>query len=162
MTTVVTAPETTRIDGFKVYLAGAIDMGAAVDWQAQVIAALADIPDLVLFNPRRAQFTPGMETEQILWELDAFDTVNLILLWFPKDAKAPISFFEAGLFMDSGKMIIGAQRGFYRRRNLELTCQRHGVPLYHALGDMIEVVRRECRKPWPRRVSKPSNRSGPG
>jgi hypothetical protein len=142
MTTVVTAPETTRAEGFKVYLAGAIDMGAAVDWQAQVIEALNDLPSLILFNPRRAHFTPDMETEQIEWELNAMDAADLIFLWFPKDARAPVSLFEAGLFMDSGKLLIGAEHGFYRRRNLELTCPRHGVPcVYSALDMMIGIVR---------------------
>jgi hypothetical protein len=44
--------------------------------------------------------------------------------------------------MDSGKMIIGAGHGFYRRRNLELTCSRHNVVLYDSLITMIEIVRR--------------------
>jgi hypothetical protein len=142
MTTVVTAPETTRAEGFKVYLAGAIDMGKAVNWQASAIGALNSIPSLIVFNPRRAHFTPEMETEQIEWELAAMESADLIFMWLPKNALAPVSLFETGLFMDSGKMIIGAEPGFYRRRNLELTCQRHGVPLYGALDDMLESVRR--------------------
>jgi hypothetical protein len=145
MTTVITAParETELPDpAYRVYLAGAIDMGKAVEWQSAVIEALSDFPDwLILFNPRRAQFAPEMETEQIQWEWDAMDHADLIFLWFPKDSLAPIAFFEAGLLMGSNKLIIGAEPGFYRRRNLELTCPRYDVFLRDSLDALISKMK---------------------
>jgi hypothetical protein len=142
MTTIITAPDPLPAGGFKIYLAGAIDMGQAIDWQAQVIDALAGMPGLVLINPRRAQFTPDMETEQIQWELEALERADVILMWFPAGSKAPISFFEAGLYLRSGKLLIGAEAGFYRRCNLELTCERYGVRLVDDLRLLISQCQR--------------------
>ena len=140
MAIVYTAPdEPDRIPNQSIFLAGAIDMGAAVDWQSWVIEQLRDA-DVCVFNPRRAAFTPDTLDEQIRWELDKLDRVDHIFLWFPKDAKAPISFFEAGLYWQSGKLIVGAEQGFYRRRNLELTGEYYGIRVWDTLEQMLDTL----------------------
>jgi len=111
-------------------------MGAAVDWQSDVIAALEPY-NITVVNPRRPKFDETTLDEQILWELEALEEVNRIFMWFPKDAKAPISFLESGLYMDSHKLIIGAELGFYRRRNLDLTTRRYGVQLHERIPTML-------------------------
>lgn len=142
---VITAP-TLPLSPFSfpvhsIFLAGAIDMGAAVDWQAQVIDALQGIRCL-LFNPRRAvPFTPDMLDEQILWELNALDSADTVLMWFPANSKAPVAMFETGLFFHSKKLVLGAEEGFYRRRNLELTAKHYGVPLHNSLEETIVAAR---------------------
>lgn len=142
MTRVVTAPDLIIPDEMpnRVFLAGAIDMGAAVDWQAWVIEKLAKWENLTLLNPRRVEFTPDTLDEQIRWELNALTGAHRIFLWFPKDAKAPISFFEAGLYWRSGKLIVGAEHGFYRRRNLELTARYYGTELWGTLDEMTRQL----------------------
>lgn len=145
MTRVVTAPDLIIPDEMpnRVFLAGAIDMGAAVDWQAQVIQKLSGWENLTLLNPRRQLFTPDTLDEQIKWELRALDSAHRIFLWFPRDAKAPISFFEAGLYWRSGKLIVGAEYGFYRRRNLELTARFYGTQLWGSLEEMTRALLRD-------------------
>lgn len=125
----------------KIFLAGAIDMGAAIDWQAWVIRELSTVSNLVIFNPRRPNFTPDTLDQQIEWELEALELVNTIFMWFPKDAKAPISFFEAGLYWKSGKLLVGAEEGFYRRRNLELTADRYSLRLFTTLQSMLDSLK---------------------
>lgn len=142
MTRVITAIEDINVDGFKVFLAGAIDMGSAVDWQSLVIDELPGQDDLILINPRRPNFTPDTLDEQIHWELNALEQADAIFMWFPKDAAAPISFLETGLYLRSGKIIIGSEMGFYRRRNLEITGERYGVHLWDSLAGMFLGLRR--------------------
>lgn len=137
MANVITAPQAMRDTQYSVFLAGAIDMGMAVNWQSQVIEALVDQPTITLVNPRREHFTPDTLDEQIHWELDALERVHRIFMWFPREAAAPISFLEAGLYMKSGKLLIGAEPGFYRRRNLEITCARYSVILWDNVEEMI-------------------------
>lgn len=144
MSKVITAPEVyqpAKEWHRKVFLAGAIDMGAAVDWQAQIIETLKEDDRFVLFNPRRRSFTSDTLDEQIEWELEALETVDTIFMWLPASSKAPISFFEAGLYWKSGKLIIGAEIGFYRRRNLEITGKRYNVPIYESLNEMIDFLK---------------------
>lgn len=140
---ILTAPQPySRVwfPGFSIFLAGAIDMGVAVDWQAEVVRRLRDFDNLVILNPRRLQFTPDTLDEQIKWELENLEDVDLIFMWLPKDSKAPISFFEAGLYWRSGKLLIGAEPGFYRRRNLEITGEYYAVLLYSSLDEMLPIV----------------------
>lgn len=138
---ILTPPASIAVSGYKVFLGGAIDMGAAVDWQAQVIDALRDLPDLVLFNPRRPQFTAEMQDEQIRWELAAMQAADAVLMWFPKNAQAPIALLETGLYLRSGKLLLGVEAGYHRARNLELTATWCDVPLYDTLSDLLDALR---------------------
>lgn len=144
MSIVVTAPErflTTNPTTWKVFLAGAIDMGAAVDWQAEAIKRLSGYQNVALFNPRRKAFTSDTLDEQIVWELNALRDCDTVFMWLPKDSKAPISLFEAGLYWNSGKLCIGADPEFYRRRNLEITGKFYGVHVYHSLDGTLDSLR---------------------
>ena len=122
-----------------VFLAGAIDMGSAINWQVDIAQQLADA-NYIVFNPRREHFDDSTLDEQIDWELRHLEYADIVFLWLPKDAKAPISLFEAGLYWRSGKLLIGAEEGFYRRRNLELTGSHYGVPIHATLDSMIEAL----------------------
>ena len=102
---------------------------------------------MVLISPRRPEFTPDMEDEQIKWELDALEKADLIMMWFPAAAKAPVSFLETGLYMSSGKLVIGVEQGFYRQRNLELTCGYYGIPIWNSLDELVEEVTRRHTAP---------------
>jgi hypothetical protein len=140
MTIVVTAPESwAGAPGvLRLYLAGAIDQGSAPDWQADVIDAFGNRPGLVVLNPRRTSFDASALDEQIRWELDALAVADLILMWFPAGTSAPVSLLEAGLYMRSGKLVVGVEAAYERRRNVELTVQRHGVPLYGTLDELVQ------------------------
>jgi hypothetical protein len=142
MTIVINAPQhyTLREHEFSVFLAGAIDMGAAIDWQRYVINNAQGYENLVLFNPRRANFTPKTLDGQIRWELKYLDAATMIFMWLPKDSKAPVSMLEAGLFWHSGKLVIGAEDGFYRQRNLELTAEHYKILLHNNLDEMISCI----------------------
>lgn len=140
MTTVITAPENIDVEGFKVFLAGAIDMGEAPDWQAQAIEMLGNQSHLIIFNPRRKEFTEDTLDEQIHWELKALDKADVILMWYPATAEAPVSLFETGLYLNSGKLIVGVEPGYFRQRNLELTAEYYNVPLWNTLRGATEEV----------------------
>lgn len=148
MTDVLVAP-THYTNWYKtvhsVFLAGAIDMGSAVNWQDQV-TELVQGHSLVVFNPRRSEFTADTLDEQIKWELEHLDKATTVFMWFPKDAKAPVAMLETGLFLNSGRLIVGAEDGFYRRRNLELTCEYCKVPLYNTIGLCIAALLRRVYK----------------
>ncbi len=140
----ITAPERFDHGGFKVFLAGPIDMGAAPDWQRHVVAALRPMERVVVLNPRRTSFDRADLDEQIRWELDALEAADLILMWFPRDTEGPIALLETGLYLRSDKILIGADIGFLRRRNLELTTRRFGVRLWSRLDQLVEQARALC------------------
>jgi len=143
--TVVKAPG--KYDASKrytIFLAGAIDQGQAENWQEKVTQALSQF-DITILNPRRDNWDPDMPQtpdnpqfrEQVEWELDAQEASDMVLFVFTKDSKAPITFLEFGLFAPKKEAVVCAEEGFYRQGNLDIVAERHKVPMYHNLDEMI-------------------------
>lgn len=116
--------------GTKVFLAGAIDQGQAVNWQQRATDALQDL-DIALMNPRRDYWDPTWDQSpnnpdfigQVRWEMSGLHTSDYQLFAFPKDAKAPISFYEFGKFATPNSAVVWLEPGFYRSGNVQLYCQ---------------------------------------
>ncbi len=147
MAKIITAPDKYhlfpsyfRMPLYSIFLAGAIDMGNAVNWQQDVCLRLMGIDNLVIFNPRRESFTPDTLDEQIQWELKYLNQVSKIFMWFPGNSYAPIALLETGLFAHSGRLIVGAEPEFYRRRNLEITLDMYGIHVHDNLSAMVQNV----------------------
>ena len=129
---------------YSIFLAGAIDQGLAEDWQKKVARSLDDL-DILILNPRRDDWDSSWEQsidnpqfkEQVLWEVRAQEAADLVVFVFTKDSKAPITFFEFGVFGTSKDAIVCAEEGFYRQGNLDIYCEYYNVPMYHNLDEMI-------------------------
>ena len=130
-----------------VFLAGSIDMGRAEDWQAEVARQLQAQP-VVLLNPRRDDGDPSWKQDihnppfraQVEWELDGLDRADVILMYLAPDSQAPISLLELGLFAGKGTLIVCCAQGFWRRGNVEVVCQRYGIPLLEHLDDAVALL----------------------
>lgn len=131
----------------RVFLAGAIDMGKAVNWQHSAQNVL-DAPDVLIMNPRRddwdSSWTQEMSDpqffEQVNWELDCLDNSDIVLVVFTETSKAPITFMEFGLNID--KAIVCVEPGFYRKGNIDIVCDRYSVPKFEDLQDALDYTRK--------------------
>jgi Nucleoside 2-deoxyribosyltransferase like len=131
-----------------VFLAGSIEMGIAPNWQAALIAALAD-HDLTILDPRREEWDPSWRQsidepkfrEQVDWELDGLERADLVVMWFAPETRAPITLLELGLFARSGKLVVGCPDGYWRKGNVEVVCHRYGVPLVRTWDRFVTEVR---------------------
>jgi hypothetical protein len=149
MARVYTPPTPPILDGKSVFLAGSIEMGAAEDWQARVIAAVAD-RDLVLLNPRRAAWDASWRQsidnpqfrEQVEWELDGLMHATLVAMYFAPSTQAPVTLLELGLTATSGRLVVCCPEGYWRKGNIEVVCARHRVPLVATLDELIAHIRR--------------------
>jgi hypothetical protein len=139
------------INGVTVFLAGSIEMGIAEDWQTKLAIDLEDIP-VTLFNPRRDSWDSSWEQRmsnpefryQVTWEMNMLEMADIIFLYFSPETKSPISLHELGLHAGGGKLIVCCPDGFWRKGNVEITCDRHGIPLYdninHAKSALITLI----------------------
>lgn len=136
-----------------VFLAGSIEMGQAEDWQVVVEERLADL-DIVILNPRRDDWDrdwiqsiddPRFR-EQVEWELTGQEIASLIAMFFAPATKAPITLLELGLFARTEKVLVGCPEGYWRRGNVEVVCQRYGVPLYADLPTLITALRQRLAR----------------
>ena len=133
----------------SIFLAGSIDMGAAIDWQKVLVENLQDL-NIIFLNPRRVSWdnswkqsiTNPLFREQVEWELSALDHATYIAMFLSAQSKAPISLLELGLYASSGRLFVACENGFWRRGNVEVVCERYQIPLYSSLATLEESLRK--------------------
>ncbi len=148
--TVVYPPTRAILGRPSVFLAGSIEMGKAVDWQSQLIAALDNLP-ITVFNPRRVDWDSSWTQskddprfrEQVEWELDHLDRADVIALYLDPATKSPISLLELGLHADrtDNKLIVCCPEGFWRKGNVDIVCERQCVTRVDNLDQLAQSVK---------------------
>lgn len=130
-----------------IFLAGSIEMGTAEHWQKRVIEFLAQYP-VDIYNPRREHWDPSWEQSiqnpefktQVNWELDHIETADIPAFYFDPNTKSPITLLELGL--SKGKaLVICSPKGFWRRGNLEIICDRWKIPLLEKFEEYLSAIR---------------------
>jgi hypothetical protein len=153
MTTIIKAPEPLpfhRKNGVvpnSIFLAGSIEMGKAVDWQAETTKIIENKFDYI-FNPRRddwdSSWTQSIKNkqfnEQVSWEMTALDISSVIFMYFAPDTKSPISLLELGLYAQTKKLVVCCPDGFWRKGNVEMVCDRYNIPLFNDITHTIAHV----------------------
>ena len=143
--TVCKPPVWPQIKSTSIFLAGSIEMGKAVDWQSAVTNALSYLPITVL-NPRRDDWDNSWEQdisnaqfkEQVDWEMDHLSKADVIALFLQPGTMSPISLMELGMHAADGKMVVCCPPGYWRRGNVQVVCQRYGIPLVETQEELIE------------------------
>jgi hypothetical protein len=147
-------PADYRSDGPSLFLAGGITN--CPDWQAEARALLADLPGLVLLNPRRRSFPindPGAAAGQVAWEYRHLMRASAVLFWFPAGpSPQPIALYELGRYVALGKLLaVGADPGYLRRADvlLQLSHARPDLRVYDTLDTVCKEARRLVNKRFP-------------
>lgn len=144
----------------KLFLAGSIEMGKAVNWQQEVIEAFENstIP-IAIYNPRRAVWDASLEQSstcetfrhQVTWEQKYLDKCNIVLMNLLPDTYSPISLLELGQLthhmkkepgeFPSKEVVVVCPKGFWRRGNVEMVCIMFKIPLYETLAEGIAHIK---------------------
>jgi hypothetical protein len=136
----------------RLFLAGSIDSGMAENWQASIVDRLRDL-DVVVFNPRRATWTPGTSLEsepeeirrQINWELDAIERSDLMAFYFAPGTKSPISLLELGLIARQKQALVCCPPGFWRKTNVDVVCERFAIQQVDSLEELVNEIKERVR-----------------
>lgn len=123
-------------------------MGDAYDWQTDVEKSLQDI-DAVILNPRREDWDKNWEQsiknpkfrEQVEWELKGLETATILAMYFAPATRAPVTLLELGLHARSGNLLVACPDGYWRKGNVEIICNRFGIPLLANLAELVACVR---------------------
>lgn len=135
----------------RVFLAGSIEMGKAVDWQTRVTEALSHL-NVTICNPRRDDWDSSWKTdltnpkfvEQVTWELSAIEKADLVAMYFDPPTMSPISLLELGLMSARPTdIIVCCPPGFWRKGNIDVLCQRYDIRQVDTLEQLIESVVKE-------------------
>lgn len=144
-------------DNWSIFLAGSIEMGKAEDWQTRITDTLKEIVpdklDIVIFNPRRDDWDSSWEQnihnpqfyEQVTWELTALEKADVIIMYFAPGTKSPILLLELGLHAYSKKILVCCPKGFWRKGNVDIVCERYGIPLFENLDDLIQQLTEDIK-----------------
>jgi hypothetical protein len=137
-------------DSIKVFLAGSIELGKAVEWQVDTEDYFKNSPTkFTLFNPRREDWDESWIQDymnpnfyqQVSWEMNALDKCDLIMMYFDPPTLSPISLLELGLYADSGKIVVCCADGFWRRGNVQMVCDKHNIPMFDTLLKTQEYIK---------------------
>lgn len=130
------APYANDPNKVRVFLGGSIEMGKAVDWQADVTKAIESLGyDTIILNPRRDDWDSSWEQDvlndqfrgQVCWEQDALLAADLIIFYFAPDTMSPITLMEFGQFVGSNKRVLAyCPEGFWRKGNVDIVAMRNG------------------------------------
>lgn len=148
---------------FKIFLAGSIDMGKAENWQEKITKILKNY-DVDILNPRRDDWDSSWEQtvknkqffEQVDWEHKGLEHSDLIVMYFDKDGKAPITLLELGMFANSKKVIICCPDGYWRKGNVEYVAQHYKIPLFDNFDDFSKEI---VKKLKGKEIETPKNES---
>lgn len=153
MTALIVTPPTRRYKqpGLRksVFLAGSIEMGVAEDWQHQTATKLAPLAGVV-YNPRRAEWDSSWAqtidnpdfNAQVTWELDMIQEADIVIFYFDPNTKSPVTLLELGYACGTkpAQTYVACPAGFYRRGNVEITCERFGVRFFESLDKLLPSV----------------------
>lgn len=163
---IITAPQKfSRFYDYKsLFLAGSIEMDSAEKWQDKLIEEFSkDVnhTKLRIFNPRRKEWDSSWDQtinsknfyEQVTWELDALDASEVIAMYFDPNTKSPISLLELGLYAQStksihsskGNLVVCCPDGFWRKGNVDIVCQRFGIPVFTDWDTWVVEIKRQLK-----------------
>ena len=141
----------TKLEGIDwtrtIFLAGSIDMGKADYWQDEFTDS---ITNSITLNPRRESWDSSWEQtidnaifkQQVEWELECLEKCAVIAMYLAPTSKAPISLLELGLFAHTKKLIVCCPDGYWRKGNVDIVCQRYGIPTVSTLNELVS----KCQK----------------
>lgn len=127
-----------------IFLAGGITN--CPDWQQEMVGLLRET-DLILLNPRRADFPihdPTAAPKQIKWEFDYLREADGILFWFPYETLCPIVLYELGAWAMTDKPIfVGVHPDYKRRLDVEIQVGlvRPDVVIVYSVEELAEEVK---------------------
>jgi hypothetical protein len=117
----------------NIFVAGTIDMGNSVDWQAEFVKHI-DSEAVKIYNPRRRQGEAPKTNEelefQVKWELRQIQKADAIFMNFLPGSKSPITLLELGLclMMPEKIMVVVCPPEYSRAMNVKVTVQAFARP----------------------------------
>lgn len=150
----IESPELYYTGKVSLFLAGGIT--SCPNWQKEMVELLKDL-DIVIYNPRRENFPiedPNAAYEQIKWEFETLDRVDMILFWFSRGSLNPIVLFEYGKWLmnlrsedDYKPLFIGIDPEYERKRDVFIQTQLenvfYGSRIQYSLKDLANLIIKE-------------------
>lgn len=127
----------------SIFLAGPSPRGKEqYNWRPEALRLLRDIGfegTVFIPLPRNGQWSRDYDG-QIEWELKHLEMASIIVFWIPRDLEALPAFttnVEFGLYVKSGKIVLGFPEGTPKMRYLEYVGKKNNVSVYHTIEETL-------------------------
>ena len=134
----------------RVFLAGSIEMGKAVDWQTEITERLSHcIKNVAVCNPRRDDWDSSWNQsinnpafyDQVSWELEHIEAADLVVFYFDPNTMSPITLLELGLCAGLKKhAVVYCPEPYWRKGNVDIVCERYGFSVVNSMDDLATYV----------------------
>ena len=71
------------------------------------------------------------------------EVADVVAIYFGPTAKAPITLLELGLSARSDKTIVACPKGFWKRGNVQIICQRFGIELLSSMEELPGAIEKK-------------------
>lgn len=142
-----------HVTGPTVFMGGSIEMNKARNWQQELCREFERV-DVTFLNPRRDDWDNKIVQsiddprfyEQVSWELKALGDADIIAFYFDPDTKSPVTLLELGAMVAQKKnCIVCCPEGYWRKGNVDIYCEMHGVRVLSEFSELTEILRLELR-----------------
>ncbi|CAN8102516.1 unnamed protein product [Discula destructiva] len=137
-----------------IFLAGPTDFPWRTDFLALLAPALSgdnasDSDSITVCDPFQPRWDSSWTTDyatdanfcaQTDWELACLESADTVVVYFDARVQAPVSMLELGLVARSRRAVVGCQRAFWKRGNVQAVCATLGVPLEEELEGLVARV----------------------
>lgn len=126
----------------RIFLAGSMGPDEnGITWRDRFSEELKDVYDFLdpTCHNHDSLNEEGMKNH-ILWELNAMELADVIVLRFLPDAESPISLVELGLYTFTNKLIVVCPKEFYKYRYVRVLCEKYKTPFFSNLEDVITFL----------------------
>lgn len=144
-----------RTGALTLFLAGSIEMNTAEKWQDEVCDGLKNY-GVTILNPRRDNWDSSWVQEkensefrrQVEWELEGLDHSDIVAFYFDPATKSPVTLMELGLCVADQsnllrKIIVCCPKGFWRKGNVDIVCDKYNIRQVDTLEELIEEIKFE-------------------
>lgn len=131
----------------SIFLGGSIEMNLAKQWQKRAVVTFKKY-NVLLLNPRRDDWDSSWANtrtskefrRQVLWELEGQEDADVRIYCIDPATKSPITLLEIGLYARRGQNYVICPKGFWRKGNIDIVCERYGVPVYPTLKSATDAI----------------------
>ncbi len=92
---------------------------------------------------------------QVHWEWTALGGATVIVFWVPRELKKMPAFVtnvEFGLYIATGKVLLGAPEGAAKMGYLKALATRFNVPAYNTLEELLTQAIEKTKRPYGKEV----------
>lgn len=151
-TKVIYSTEEIKTEGPTVFLAGPTPRDAQTpSWRPGFIKELfaAGFRGTIL-TPEIRVFQDGYDYDkQVEWENEGLNKADLIVFWVPRDLKNMPGFttnIEFGMWLTSGKIILGYPKDAAKMNYLHYKANKHGIPVFHTIPSTCDSIIKKLAK----------------